>query len=317
MTKVSITIFKSIYDNKTHRRMDFKNFDEFALLLKKMSKKRLYGKKDAQLISPATYSEGEKRRNVNVLEWGGWAALDIDDIQIDADDIENILREKFATWKCICYSTASSTKEQPKFRVVYALDQRVEKNSIAKLWYALNAHTNEDADRQVKDMSRMYYIPARYGRPRNDDTFNFYYEFLDLNPLPVNDLIEEHPMPEKSVNSFFDRLPKEMQEKIIQHKKDSLDQTHYTWSSYKNCPFWPKKLANEYKMIINTGWYYKLYQIMVAIAGNSFNKGYPITSGEIGELVREFDLENGGWYKNRPIEEEANRAIDYVFKGML
>jgi hypothetical protein len=59
-----------------------------------------------------------------------------------------------------------------------------------------------------------------------------------------------------------------------------------------------------------------MYQIMVATAGNATSKQYPITAAEIASLCRELDLENGNWYENRPIEKEADRALEYVYKSM-
>ena len=69
-------------------------------------------------------------------------------------------------------------------------------------------------------------------------------------------------------------------------------------------------------MITNTGWYHKMYQIMVAIAGNAVKSKYPITVDEITNLCREFDTDTGNWYKNRPISKEADRALEYVYKNM-
>ena len=59
-----------------------------------------------------------------------------------------------------------------------------------------------------------------------------------------------------------------------------------------------------------------MYQIMVAIAGNAVKNKYPITVEEITSLCRELDVETGNWYKNRPIEKEANRALEYVYKNV-
>ena len=33
--------------------------------------------------------------------------------------------------------------------------------------------------------------------------------------------------------------------------------------------FWSKKLETEYRSITESGWYYKMYQIMVATSGNA------------------------------------------------
>ena len=35
----SLTIFKSIFDNKTHRRMDFESFDVFETVMRGLQKK--------------------------------------------------------------------------------------------------------------------------------------------------------------------------------------------------------------------------------------------------------------------------------------
>ena len=72
----------------------------------------------------------------------------------------------------------------------------------------------------------------------------------------------------------------------------------------------------EYRTITNTGWYHKMYQIMVAIASKAVRNNYPITANEIAKLCQELDAETGNWYKNRPIDKEADRALEYVYKNM-
>ena len=69
-------------------------------------------------------------------------------------------------------------------------------------------------------------------------------------------------------------------------------------------------------MITNTGWYHKMYQIMVAIAGNAIKSKYPINVDEITNLCREFDIDNGNWYQKRPIKKEADRALEYVYRNV-
>ena len=69
--KKSLTLFKSQFDNKTHKRIDFASFDELEMLLCKLSKETKKGKKDAELISPAIYKTGTTRANANVLAWAG------------------------------------------------------------------------------------------------------------------------------------------------------------------------------------------------------------------------------------------------------
>lgn len=40
----SLTVFKSRYDNKTHRRMDFESWDKFEKFIYKLSERKLEGK---------------------------------------------------------------------------------------------------------------------------------------------------------------------------------------------------------------------------------------------------------------------------------
>ena len=123
-------------------------------------------------------------------------------------------------------------------------------------------------------------------------------------------------MAEKAtLNNFFDRLPEELQKQIVEHRKNKLDNTDIHWTSYKDCPFFPRKLEQEYRFISKTGWYRKMYQIMVAIAGNAVKRNYPITAAEIARLCREFDSETGNWYENRPLDREADGAIEFVYKN--
>ena len=57
-----------------------------------------------------------------------------------------------------------------------------------------------------------------------------------------------------------------------------------------------------------------MYQIMVAIAGNASEAGYPITAEEIVDLCREFDIANTNLYEKRPMLKEAQNALEYAIK---
>jgi hypothetical protein len=59
-----------------------------------------------------------------------------------------------------------------------------------------------------------------------------------------------------------------------------------------------------------------MYQIMVAVAGTAVKNQYPITANEITNMCREFDMDTGNWYENRPMNKEADRALEYVYKNI-
>jgi hypothetical protein len=304
---VSLTIFDSIYDNNTSKRVDYKDFDQFEQILYKLAKEKTFKqKKDAPLISPATYVENSKRANANVVAWGGFGIVDVDDYVGDIEDIH----KQYEEYQYVCYSTASSTKENPKFRLVFPLTKWVDSDQIKHFWYALNKEIGDIADAQTKDLSRMYYIPATYEGAYN---FIFSHEGKVMNP---DELMEKHRYISTS-DSFFDRLPESIRNGLIEHRKQQLNNKDFTWTSYRDCPFVNQRQVEEYKKISGTGWYYKMYQIMVTVAGNATKRGYPITAQEIAYICRDLDNDTGGWYGKRDLTKEADRAIEYIFRSNI
>ena len=299
---ISLTIFDSIYDSSTVKRMDYDSFNEFESVLYRLAEGNKYQTKSAApLISPAVY-EDSRRANDNVTAWGGFGIIDVDNFSGDMKEIES----KYMQYKYVCYSTASSSVEHPKFRLVFPLTKWVEKDNIKHFWYALNKEIGGIADAQTKDLSRMYYVPSQY---RNSFNFIFSHhgEVMDPDDLMVR---HKYALP---AESFYDRLPAAIKQGLMDHRKAQLNNTNIAWTGYKDCPFVNQKRIQEYKAL-NEGWYYAMYQLMVSIAGNAISKGYPITSKEIEFLIRDLDADTGNWYEKRPINREAERAIEFVFR---
>ena len=291
--------------------MDFKSFAEFERLLFELSKVKRKDKKSAQLISPATYVEDTTRANANVIDWGGWAAVDVDDHEFKGD-LKSELDDLVGDWHYICYSTASSRSDSPKFRLVFPLRTRVRKENIKAFWFALQSKLGNIGDSQTKDLSRMYYIPGQY-----HGADNFIFTGGGVQSIDPYALMQEFPYAEKREgNNFFDRLPEEVQKQIIEHRKSKLDNTSFNWNSYHDCPFFPKHLEAEYRAITGTGWYHTMYRIMVSVAANAIRKQYPITAAEISQLCKQLDNETGNWYANRPLDKEADRALEFVYRNM-
>lgn len=306
----SLTIFKTIFDNKTDKRMDFDDWSGFESLLVDLSKENVKSKKEASLISPAVYLPNTTRANANVTHWAKWAAVDVDDYEIDTESLQEELNKTLGDYYYVCYSTASSTTNFPKFRIVFPLTDSVAADDIKHFWFALNSFINSMGDKQTKDLSRMYYIPANYDRANN---FLFINKGKFIEPL---ELMAKYPYRNETRGSnFFDNLPDAIQKEIVQYRKDQSENNTITWTSYHNCPFVNKGLVAEYKTTSNTGWYHLMYKIMVSIAGNAVRRQYPITAEEVEKLCKELDMETGNWYENRPLIKEANRAIEFCYKG--
>jgi len=157
----------------------------------------------------------------------------------------------------------------------------------------------------------MYFVPATYAGANN-----FIFSSGRGRPVDPYELMAKWEYNDKADSkNFLDRLPVAWREQIIEYRKAKMDNTDFVWTSYHDCPFWPKSLAAQYITISNTGWYSQMYRIMIAIAGKAIERGYPITANQIVDMCRQFDKETGNWYENRPMEVEANNALEYAYKN--
>ncbi len=324
--KYSLTAFESIFDNKTHRQIHHDNWESFEAMLYKMAsvsgyklkkgeRKAPKGLKASPLITPAVYGEGKTRANDNVIEWAGWAAIDVDDHKFEGN-LKEELYAKYGNYYYICYSTSSSTSDHPKFRLVFPLETSVKQSSIKHFWYALNREFDGIGDQQTKDLSRMYYVPAQY-----PNAYNFIFTNTGSFISP-SALMDKHPfiVQQSAAATFMDRLPAEVQKKVLAHREELLKgkaNYDYEWTSYRDCPFVSRKLISDYTAIAHSdgsGRYSMIYKIMSSIACNAIKKRYPITSSQIAELIRQLDRDTSRRYQKRPLQVEAERALEYAYK---
>ena len=303
--------------------MDFSSFTDFELLLYQLSKipgyKAKKGEKNDQkaspLISPAIFKPGSTRSNANVDCWAGWAALDVDDFKCDpaTTNFEAEVDARFGRYTYVCYSTASCTREKPKFRLVFPLTCDVPNEKIRHFWYALNTEMRSAGDAQTKDLSRMYYVPAQY-----PGAWNFIYTHV-AETVDPHKLMARHEFHDRSL-SFMDKLPPELKKQILDHRKSQLTNTDVRWTSYQDCPFVNKKLVAEYKRIAcidGTGRYRMIYKLMSSIACFAIKKRFPITATQIAAMIKELDADTARIYQKRPLVNEAERALEYAYKNAL
>ena len=312
-----MTVFESLYDVKTERKIQKNSWNEFVKFLQDLSGLS-YTKKTAPLISPAVYKDGTTRSNKNVSAWAGWAALDIDAHPFDNIGAVKWWMNQFHSEKTyLCYSTASSSQVKPKFRLVFPLTEWIDDSrKIQRFWMALNKEFAEIADQQTKDQSRMYFIPAQYAESDN----NFFWS-VKKNAINPDALIRKHNMESLQINSgtsFLDMLPEKMKEEIISYREQQLKSSgkKYTWTDYRDCPFVKEELLRNYREIALTGQegrYRSLYNLMVSIARAAIMREYAITAHEIKDLVLEIDADIDSFYKNRKILPECERAIAFVY----
>ena len=310
----SLTVFDSIFDNKTNKKVTVKGWEAFETLMFSLAKlpgykaKKGEKKKSSSLISPAVYTDEATRANANVTGWGGWAALDVDEYSCTFEEALKV----YSQYTHICYSTASSRPEKKKFRVLFQLNKIVPADKIRHFWYALNKHFGSMGDEQTKDLSRMYYVPAQYPEA---DNFIFIRSGKVMDPDTIMDL---HPFVEKQSLLLIDRFPENIKNEILKYRQEqSNNNTGIRWNSYLDCPFVNRKLITEYKSISSidgSGRYRMIYKIMSSIACNAVKKRYPITPTQIADMLKELDRDTSRIYQKRPLHTEAERAIEYAYK---
>ena len=315
------TIFRHKRDIKTSHIVSKRSWKKFVDFLQELSKLP-YTKNTAPLISPAIYKPGSTRSNDSVIAWAGWSAMDIDNHPFEnVEQIRNFIEGKHPNKSYICYSTARSSIEKPKFRFIFPLDEwMTDSIKIRKYWFSLNKEFSEFADKQTKDVSRMYYIPANY----SESTYNFFIYKTDGEFFNADSLIKKHRADEffalSTGASFLDMLPEKMRESVIAHRQTQLKANgkYYSWTSYKDCPFVKKDQVELYRNIVllnAAGRYLQLYNLMVSIAATAVTMQYPITAGELSDLIRQIDNDIDGYYKNRKINVEVARAISFVYRN--
>ena len=319
---MQFTIFKSIKDNKTDKTVELDSFEDFEKLLYQLSEQPVRKPKkgelpqtgDAMLISPAVYKPTTDpdnpitRANVNVVRWD-FACLDVDDYE---GPFQNVI-ESLGSWYFVCYSTASSTKEHPKFRLVFPLQRSVMVDELRHFWYALNKEVLDIGDAQTKDMARMFYVPGQYPNAHN---------FIFTRPGPIMDpdaLMEKHPYDAtQDCDDFMARLPTDMQERLLTFRKSqTVKKGQVDWHNVTQCRYVSRKAISSYleAVVADTGKYHGMYKFMVSVAFSAIRDGYDIDKNELSTVARALDREHGNHYEFRPLTKEADRAIEYAYRN--
>jgi hypothetical protein len=318
MESFECTIFDTIFDNSTSKKISFQKWSAMESFFYKLSNVKKSGKEESNAISPAIYKEGSTRANKNVLYWGKWFAIDVDTHSFESSSIEQQIIDQYQQYQFICHSTASSTIEHPKFRLLFPLNTHVKQSDIKGFWYAINKELGSLADPQTKDLSRLFYLPAKYDRSFN---FFFIHSGSYIDPALV---MTKYPYVKSG--KLLDHLPEEYRKEMLVYKQGKIRSNFMnnnsnvnatvSWSGYRDCPFVNKRMIDDYKSIANfdgTGRYSKLFSVMVSISTLALKQGYPISEYELESLVRDLDRNTTRRYEKRRLDIEAQRAIQFAY----
>ena len=296
------------------------------------------------LFSPALFTADTKRSNENVQDWGGLLVADIDQLgkaQIPAlekyagyvayseqalldaeNDIGNIiwkyLVSMFPGMNFFMHSTASCTTGMPKIRLIVPLNEHITPDKVPSVWSGfsnyIHAKSKISIDPQVKDPSRAYYLPGTifdYQEIRQKN-LKFWGAIVNQNSLDTDMLLDKYSTyrpPSKQRSVITDEIKTKYNDWATAYK--DLNPNHH-WKSYRDCAYFPSKLAADYANIVGAGWYITIYKIMCGIAVRAKRDKCTITATQIAEMIKEFDRDHGGWYQDRPLEREAQNAITFA-----
>ena len=143
---LSLTLFKSIFDNKTHRKMEFNTLESFEKLLYDLSTQPGYKPKKGErkagspLITPSSFEANTTRANRNVVQWNGWAALDVDDydgLDEGADSVQA---------KDLTNSSGEVRQGYEGFRVEVTVDQLSGVSGVKRIMIAVTQPNKQVLD---------------------------------------------------------------------------------------------------------------------------------------------------------------------------
>jgi hypothetical protein len=161
--------------------------------------------KDGPAWSAARYAPGTKRSVSNVLDVH---ALVLDFDHVNPDDLPGLL-DRISPYKCIITSSHSDRLLDRCLRVVIATDKPVPAKHWYRFWGAVITMLGLPADKQVKDPSRLYYLPSRSKDacgPETDGT-GFAYGSSDGLSLDVDAILATVPEPVVEVLSEDFEIP--------------------------------------------------------------------------------------------------------------
>jgi hypothetical protein len=118
------------------------------------------GKEKEMLWSPAVYEPQATRKKANVVKVTAWSTMSTTGHPFE-------MHALFSDFYYYAHTTASSTPETPKWRLVLPLKKAVPGKEWGRAWEAgrrlFKDRTGSDIDGACKDPSRMYFIaPPRH-----------------------------------------------------------------------------------------------------------------------------------------------------------
>ena len=283
---IPVSFFQNVYCNTPECDETF-TWEEFVELLRHYTQTQYEAKQDAPLLSPTVFDG--KRAKANATEAG---AVFIDaDSGMGFEDALTALRARGVA--AILYTTASNRRDD-RFRIVVPLAKRVDPETYKRVLIAIcRSISGRDWRGDIGKVGpyNLFYVPGLY-----KDAINRF-EVLSGIILSPEAWLELCPI-EETHTELPDATPK-------------LPCADTTWAALTECPFVRGEWVDEY-LDLKSGWYAGLYKFMVRVAMSARAQRWALTARQIADLARQLDNLDGGWYRDRDLEREAQNALAWA-----
>ena len=245
--------------------------------------------KDSQALFSPGLCAGT-RAKANVVE-AGLICIDSDHGSTVDDALAALTQAGLAA--CIC--TTASNQNDERFRVLIPLSAPVDGDTYTRVWYSVNRLLGEIGDKSKRGAESLFYLPATYECARSNRFYSTEGKIL-------------------GANDWLDLVPIEAEIKPTSPSPPRDLKATGGWSRLFECEFVKGEWIDDYLGLGQGEHHVGLYRFMTRVAMSAVARGYRIDAGQLEELARELDREDGGWYDRHPrdIHAEAEKAIGFA-----
>ena len=266
-------------------------------------------KYDAGCVSPALYrATGIARENRNVIGWGAFMGIDLDDGDITLDEAKACFTELGLNH--LIYSTTKCTPEHWRLRVLFPINRELSSEEALTAWRSMIRYMAAfKPDASCKDLSRLYVAPMIWlpstappsKKPNTTPVTAFEYRY-DLGALDIDDCMARFPDPPPP--------PRPVAMPIISGVGNGVPSIAASQE-----PLVSPRFIDEYLALMPGEHHVGLYRFMTQVAARAKALGRSISVQDLVQAARDVDQRcafKRDAMRWRNIEKEATRALNHV-----
>jgi hypothetical protein len=274
------------------------------------------------LISPAAYELGDSRKDANVIGWGGWMALDIDNDGLFPAPFDMAAAEiRALNVNALIYSTTKATATHHRYRVLLHLNRDLTPEEIRPHHAAVcRMFGNLGPDLACKDLSRIYAVPTTWipSGEGNAEPVNLFWSRTDGSPLDVDAVLAAHPS-EPIASHMPPLAPRGVQSlgsRTIYSKNGMTYRPLPSGCSILTSPVVTASMIEDYINGPRGSHHVGLYRFMTRVAARARLMEFEITAEDLVGYAREVNaispIKTATTRWARSIYTEAASALDYA-----